>query len=222
MKKIIRKQYRATLKSNIDEKAFLQAEENAKDAARFAKEAERLLTCGMFRYNMMLFLYVEYIVDEEEPSITEPSVLFAEFSDFLCKWPEMEGEKEWIEMLPVFWFDSPVSVEQWRRKQEPDKRCGRIAVLYPEKVLSYVCHHQAIAKEGLLKGDRYQSIALHENILFSYFETPRDREVVNIKREDGISFEIDKWENADPFSHFYHFPEAAGENFLIIPTVFEL
>ena len=61
-----------------------------------------------------------------------------------------------------------------------------------------------------------------ENILFSYFETPIDREVVNIKRVDEKSSEIDKWERTDPFSHFYHFPEANGENFMIIPTIFDI
>jgi hypothetical protein len=29
-------------------------------------------------------------------------------------------------------------------------------------------HHKAIVDEGLWYGDKYQSIALHENILFSY------------------------------------------------------
>ncbi|MFR8494068.1 MAG: hypothetical protein ACLVC1_11170 [Mediterraneibacter gnavus] len=69
-------------------------------------------------------------------------------------------------------------------------------------------------------GDRYQMISLHENLLFSYFETPRDREQVNISRRPEPSEATKEWEAVVPESHFYHFPEANGENFLIILTVF--
>ena len=59
-------------------------------------------------------------------------------------------------------------------------------------------------------------ISLHENLLFSYFETPRDREQVNISRRPEPSEATKEWEAVVPESHFYHFPEANGENFLII------
>jgi hypothetical protein len=169
----------------------------------------------------MLFLYVEFVI-ENDSTIENPALWMPELSGFLCKWPEMDGEKEWVDMFQVFWFDTPVSIEQWKRKQKPDKRCGRIAVLYPDKMFSYICHHQAIVAEGLLTGDRYQCIAVHENILFSYFETPRDREVVNIKKENEPSSEIEKWKNVNPASHFDHFTEAKGADFLIIETVFDV
>jgi len=222
MKKLIRSQYRATLKPEINEKAFSQASDLSKQEACDARKDDKVLTCGLFRYKRMIFLYMEFVIDDKQPIIDDPSIWFPQLTGFLCKWPEMDKEKEWVEMVPVFWFDLPVSVELWKRKQNPDKRCGRIAVLYPDKLLSYICHHQAIAQEGLLKGDRYQSIAVHENILFSYFETPRDREVVNIKRVDEESSEIDKWKKTDPFSHFYHFPEANGDDFMIISTIFDI
>jgi len=222
MKKIIRCQYRATVKAEIDEIAFSKVVDKSKQEACKARETDKILTCGMFRYNRMIFLYAEFIIDDKLPIIADPSIWFPELTDFLCKWPEMDKEKEWVEMVPVFWFDLPVSLEQWKRKQNPDMRCGRIAVLYPDKIFSYICHHQAIVQEGLLKGDRYQSIAIHENILFSYFETPRDREVVNIKREDKKSLEIDEWKKVDPVSHFNHFPEANGDDFLIISTIFDV
>lgn len=237
MKNIIRRQYRATLKQEIDETAFAEAADQSKFAASKAVENAEVLTCGLFRYNRMIFLYMEVIIDDEHyesdsddnasaagagtaSNATRPSVLFPELTGFLCKWPEMDGENEWVEMVPAFWFDSPVSLDQWKRKQAPDERCARIAVVYPDKLLSYLCHHQAIVKEGLLKGDRYQSIAFHENILFSYFETPRDREVVNIKKSDETSAAIAEWEKADPESHFHSLPEANGGNFFVISTVF--
>lgn len=236
MKKIIRRQYRATLKQEINEAAFLEAASKSEHAASKAKENGEVLTCGLFRYNSMLFLYIELIDNDDNCNASgygndksgvvnnsaDPSALFSDLTGFLCTWPEMDGEKKWVEMVPAFWFDTPVSLEQWKRGLEPDKRCGRIAVVHPDKLLSYLCHHQAIVKEGLLKGDRYQSIAFHENILFSYFETPRDREVVNIKRSDEISSAITEWEKVDPSSHFYSLPEANGGNFLVISTVFDV
>ena len=56
-------------------------------------------------------------------------------------------------------------------------------------------------------------ISQHENLLFSYFETPRDREQVNIRRKQEVSEEIKRWEEVDPESHFYHFPEAREKTF---------
>lgn len=231
MKQVIRAQYRAVLKQGISEEKFRQAAEVCRAKMEKEAEAENLLTGGIFRHENLLFLYMEYICDWEEHENREiklarqdcieklPDKWFSCMSPFLHTWQELSGERCWAYMYPVFWFDTPKDLETWKRREKPDGRCGRIAVLYPDKLFSYVCHHQAIAEEGLLVGDRYQMISLHENLLFSYFETPRDREQVNIRRLDEASREIEKWEAADPESHFYHFPEARGENFLVIETV---
>ena len=74
--------------------------------------------------------------------------------------------------------DEPKSPEDWKRKIPPEHGCGRIAVLFPDKADSYVSHHLALSKEGLLVGDRYQFISKYGYQLFSYFETPRTNERV--------------------------------------------
>ena len=122
-------------------------------------------------------------------------------------------------MTPVFWHDQPTYAREYVRDQPPEGRCGRIALLRPEKLMSYVTYHQALVREGLLVGDRRQFISLHENVLFSYFETPRDREQVNIKRSNEPSCVLAQWLAADPDSHFIRFPESPRENFHIIETV---
>ena len=67
-------------------------------------------------------------------------------------------------------------------------------------------------------GDKYQCIALHENILFSYFEEPRFN--VNIKNEPGMESKvIEGWMKADPESHFDRV-KAGGANFRIIEQLF--
>lgn len=100
---------------------------------------------------------------------------------------------------------------------EKKTRIGRIAYLWPEKLFSYTYWHKAIVDEGLLKGDQYQCIALHENILFSYFEEPKT--MVNIRQNDGQESEvIREWMNMDPESHFDR-KKAGGDNFIIIDPV---
>lgn len=232
VQQVVRAQYRAALRNDVTEAALEEAVSACRRKMEKEKEAGRLLTGGMFRWHELLFLYMEYVTEGENKEDDDeadrkdrpvwaeiPEQWFPEMAPLLHTWPEFSGETHWAYMYPVFWFDTPKDLETWKRKKEPDKRCGRIAVLYPEKLFSYVCHHQAIVEEGLLVGDRYQMISLHENLLFSYFETPRDREQVNIRREEGESLEIQKWEAVDPEAHFRHFPEAEGENFLVIETV---
>lgn len=221
MSKVIRAQYRAAVKADIEKEELQRLISICQHRAEDEIQKERLLTGGMFQYKNMLFLYMEYITEDETINVYDiPEQWFAVLSPVLESWPEMTGKAHWVYMYPVFWFDQPESVELWRRKERPDAGCGRIAVLYPDKLFSYVCHHQAIVKEGLLVGDRYQMISLHENILFSYFETPRDREQVNIRRCNQESEEIKKWNDVNPNSHFVHFDEANRANFLVIPTLF--
>ena len=94
-------------------------------------------------------------------------------------------------------------------------------MLRHESMFEYVCYHEALVREGLLEGDRYQLISLHEDLLFSYLEEPRTP--CNILRRPGAaSTEIAGWLATDPDSHFVHLPGSQGQNFLFIPTVFAL
>lgn len=227
MKQVIRAQYRAVLKEKVTEEQIKEVVNQCQGIIAEKLEQQQILTAGMFRYQKFLFLYLEYIIEDSEhlpdrksDRINKiPDQWFSDMKPLLHVWPEYCGEQHWAYMYPVFWFDEPVSLEYWKRKQKPDQRCGRIAVLYPDKFASYICHHHAIVKEGLLVGDRYQMISSHENLLFSYFETPRDREQVNIRREQKESEEIKKWESVDPDSHFIRFQEDPDNNFLVIETL---
>lgn len=88
-------------------------------------------------------------------------------------------------------------------------------------LFSYVYYTRVWWMEGLICGDRYQSIALHENILFSYFEEPRGS--VNIKKDyEHESKVLEEWLAIDPESHFIHMPEGEGANFMFLPEIFAL
>ena len=236
MNQIIRAQYRAVLRKEAAPERVQQAFVLWEERLKKEQANGQILTGTMCRYGEQVLFYLEYIAEEENtvdeaewrsklPSLAQE---FLGHENVLEKWPSFDAsktqkeERYWVYMYPVFWFDEPRSLDTWKRKEEPDQRCGRIAVLHSEKLFSYICHHQAIVEEGLLVGDRRQMISQHENLLFSYFETPRDREQVNISRRQEVSKEIKRWEEVDPESHFYHFPEAHGENFLVIPTVFSV
>lgn len=230
MKQVVRAQYRAVIKTGTTEEQLKEAVEQSSKKMQEKLEQGEILTAGMFRHRNLLFLYLEYIVEETSSLLDgrkdRINQIPDQWLDFMKQilhiWPEYSGQQYWAYMYPVFWFDQPVSLEYWRRKKKPDARCGRIAVLYPDKFASYICHHHAIVEEGLLVGDRYQMISSHENLLFSYFETPRDREQVNIKHQEKESEEIEKWEAVDPESHFIRFEEDPENNFLVIDTLLSI
>lgn len=173
--------------------------------------AEKLETVGLFYADEKLYLYYEELVEQTaasqiSASAVTPAELLAEVTPFLAT--------PWEQMKLVYYSATPQNVADWRRNQQPDARCGRIAYLKPAKAASYLVHHRALVAEGLLKGDKYQAIAFKDNILFSYYETPRDREVVNVKRvSQDQSQEIAKWLAVDPESHFMRDGRTNGKNF---------
>ena len=221
MRLLIRRAWRAALRENVDEAAFSAALAAFREACRNRIGAGEMNTASVFRFHGMLFAYLELTPDRPETGGAE--ALLDVLAPFLKRWPAVNGpDRPFVPMTPVFWHDQPVFAEEYARALPPEKRCGRVALLRPEKLMSYVTYHQALVREGLLVGDRRQFISLHENVLFSYFETPRNREQVNIKRSNEKSRVLDEWLAADPDSHFIRFPESPHENFHIIETVVSL
>lgn len=177
--------------------------------------AGQLMTAALYHYGRQLFLYYEPIGAD-----LEPERLMDALSPALSPWPQKDGTARWVLMYPVFWHCEPRSVEQWRRTRKPEARRGRIALLKHESMFEYVYHHFALTQEGLLRGDQYMSVALHEDMLFSYFEEPRSS--VNQTGSEAASVAIEGWLAADPDSHFVHLPGSNGANFLLLPACFAL
>lgn len=231
MKTILRFHYRSNLKDYYDSELFEKALEECKQKASLEIGKDKILTCALFHYHDMLFLYIEFIIEKEAledvknndtyTQITEN--IFKPLAPYLKVWPGANSNRIWVLMIHIYCFAYPENLEEWRRPISPDKRCGRIAILYPDKLYSYIYHHYGIVKEGCFKGDKYQSIALHENIAFSYFESPRDRYITSVKRKTSQeSIKLQNWINVDPESHFIHLPGTKGQNFLVIPSYFTL
>lgn len=210
---ISRCHYRAQAAAGVSELDLIEAADRCRVMAKgFIKEGT-LLTAALYHYNNMLFLYYEETKEMEPVCFMEP------LTPFLESWPQDGKVKHWAKMQHIYYHSEPKSVEQWQENRRPEHRRGRIARLKEDKLWDYVYHHINIVREGLLTGDKYQSIALHEDILFSYFEEPKT--MVNIREDYSRTSEtINDWLAVDPESHFIPYPEAEGANFLIIPSYF--
>ena len=174
------------------------------------------MTAALYYYGNQLFLYYEAVGEE-----IRPERFMAPLHPVLSQWPQKEDTCDWALMYNVFWHDAPKDDEDWKRSVPPERRRGRIAWLKHDTMFRYVYHHFAIAEEGILQGDRYQSIALHEDILFSYFEEPRTPG--NLRRDTTLQSQtIQAWLDVNPESHFIPLPGSNGSNFLLLPQYFAL
>lgn len=244
MEKIYRLHYRAQLNRDYTEEQLQEAICTCKQNILTLQKEGRVLTAALYRHEKMLFLYYEALGEQLE--VTEPNTLaeegvagmeesgediqattvhptefLASLAPYLCVWPGQKQDRLWVHMYHIYYHNIPESVEGWARAGVPELRRGRIAFLRDEKLFSYLYYHKAIVDEGLLPGDRYQSIALHENILFSYFEEPKT--FVNVRNcPDKESEVIKDWIAVDPESHFIHMPQGKGENFMFLPALFAM
>lgn len=240
---IYRLHYRGQLKENVSAEALNSAVENCRENIRQAQRNHKILTAALYQCDRMLFFYYEALGEplqvtepiaakEGQEQLLEsgedvqttcllPEELLVPLSPLLQVWPGQKDDRLWAYMYHIYYHNRPESVEQWKRTAVPQKRRGRIAFLRSSKLFSYVYFHKAIVDEGLLTGDKYQSIALHENILFSYFEEPKN--FVNIQGDTAKESQVIKdWLAVDPESHFIHTPEGEGENFMFLPALFAM
>ncbi len=225
MQMIRRMQYRCSFLEGIEDTKLSAAIETCRQQSLAGIEAGRLCNVSFYRYEQMGFIYLEEIVPDEAAQDhaqggIRPEELFAALRPYLKRWPREEGDVCFAPMINVYYHHQPTGdLAAWEeaRRQPGKQRIGRIAFVYPEKLPSYVRYHQAIVEEGLLMGDQYAYISLHENLLFSYFEEPRTN--VNISGKAAESTVINDWLKADPESHFDR-EKAQGSNFLVIPCLF--
>ena len=246
MEHIYRLHYRAQLKKHYTEAELAEIVKACKENIRALQQEGRILTAALYYHEKMLFLYYEalgiplevvepikmekgaktgsrLLENGEDVQITavHPNEFLAPLVPCLMKWPGQREDRYWVHMYHIYYHDIPKDAEYWRRAAVPQERKGRIAFLRDDKLFSYIYHHKAIVDEGLLTGDRYQSIALHENILFSYFEEPKT--IRNIRNNyEERSKVMAGWIAANPESHFIHMPQGEGENFMFLPALFAM
>lgn len=212
---VYRYEFRGSMKKEYAEEELKAALESCREKVKEQIRQGKLMTAALYHYEKMLFFYYEAL----ERDIV-PEDCLRSLTPYLESWPGEKAGRNWVKMYPIFYHAVPESREDWKRPVVPERRRGRIAKLKEEKLFGYVCHHHALVEEGLLTGDKYQFISLHEDILFSYFEEPKTE--MNVKRKLGEeSQEVKEWIAVDPESHFERYPEAKG-NFLCIPAYFAI
>lgn len=210
---ITRHQYRGCIKQDVTRECLADALLEMQEEVRKFIDGKKLLEVCLYRYKRMCFLYYEALEEGIYPADFSGSL-----TPLLEMWPEEEGKTPWAYMYHIFHHSIPEEPQAWEREREGAKtKIGRIAFLYPEKLFSYAYWHKEIVDEGKHAGDKYQCIALHENILFSYYEEPRTN--VNLCGEkDAESEALKGWTAADPESHFDR-EKAGGDNFLVIEPI---
>lgn len=214
---IKRSQYRCSFRPEAKGAGFEKALAGCRERIWGLVTSGRFCNVSFYRHADMGFLYVEEITGPADIDL-----LMSDLAGFLRPWPREEGDRYFAPMINVYYHHIPdEDLDEWERERTTavKTRVGRIAFLFPDKLPSYVMYHTAIVQEGLLKGDKYQFISLHENILFSYYEEPRNN--VNLKGTDEESKVIEDWLSVDPESHFDRI-KAQGSNFLVIPCLFSV
>lgn len=126
------------------------------------------MTAAAFQWRNNVFLYYECVRRD-----VAPEELAGAACGHLEPWPGEAEPRRWIPMVDVFHFNEPADYEHWLRKAPVERRAGRIAFLKPDRISSYVYYHYQLQEERAFFGDKYEIIAMHENMLFGYQEFPK-------------------------------------------------
>lgn len=231
-------QFRSMLKAEHDSNSLTEAILHCKRKLEAAIESESVLATALYRYENLLFFYIELVENDEsmyalwsdQRSVREGiGQWLSDLDVFLCESFRCSCEEgylqtlscRWNFMVPVFYHSQSTSLATWKRSSIPLEQRGRIAVLKDEKIVDYIYHHKAITDEGHLIGDKYQFISMHENILFSYFEEPKN--LTNIVNDLTLeSKAIVHWLKMIPEEHFTPIQKEVISNFTFIPALFTL
>ncbi len=219
---IRRSQYRCSFNAQAKGADFEKALNDSRKKTTALIKAGKLCNLSFYRYADMGFVYVEEIVGSENDVMIDMEHLMPELNGYLKLWPREDGDVYFAPMIKVFYqYDPEDDLDVWEHERTTAEktRIGRVAFTFPDKVPSYVMYHTALVNEGLIKGDKYAFISLHENLLFSYLEEPRNN--VNIRGVEEESPVLAEWLKADPESHFDRV-KAQGINFLVIPCLFSV
>jgi hypothetical protein len=207
---IQRQQFRAFVQNDLNRDDYHQALRECSERIKDHIQNKTVLAAGLYYYGTQLFFYVELL--DESLRVND---LLRPLVPFLRVIPHQEGDRYFVEMVPVFYQAIPESLEDWQRQQENFVQRGRIAYLKEDKVMDYVYHHLELIREGHLCGDKYQFISIHENVLFSYFEEPKT--ITNIKRQPDLQSQaIEKWLELQPGLHFKPVIEGVDSHFTFI------
>ena len=205
--------YRAAWKAEAAE-----AGRNALEAGRGARqlvERGELLTAAAFAWRNNLFLYYETVGRD-----VGPEEVAGEAEPFLADWPGQAEPRKWMLMIDVFHFNEPAGYDHWLRKTPVEKRTGRVAHLKPEMAASYIYYHYQLQEERAFFGDKYEIIAMHENLLFGYQEFPKVIEEPVVPGRLRTKGTPEPWTDSRMDLHFQPWDDDGYLYFKPIDTIF--
>ncbi|KRE93438.1 hypothetical protein ASG89_07810 [Paenibacillus sp. Soil766] len=205
--------YRAEWQTGMKDQG-LKAIEIDKQAQRLVAQGE-LMTATAFVWRENLFLYYECMSREVFPDEVAGAA-----EPFLKEWPGHAEPRKWILMIDVFHFNEPASAEHWLRKEPVVSRVGRIAHLKPEMMSSYIYYHYQLQEERAFHGEKYEMIAMHENLLFGYQEFPKVIEEPVVRGRLSTKGTPENWSDSRMDLHFQPWEEDGHLYFKPIDQVF--
>lgn len=119
-----------------------------------------------------------------------------------CRLARRSEAQNMIPMVNVFHFNEPASKEHWLRKAPVERRAGRIAFLKREMMASYIYYHYQLQEERAFHADKYEIIAMHENLLFGYQEFPKVIEEPIVPGRLATKGTPENWEDSRMDLHF--------------------
>jgi len=159
---IVRSIYRAEVTPDASIETCVKAVDQLQN------QMDTQLTLSLFRWEAMLFLYVE-----SAGSSVSPEDLLGDLDGSLQTWPSGSSDvRHWVPMMDIFHYSQPQDVDHWRRKTVVEMPFGSVVRLRPEKVSSYIFYHYQLQEERPGTGNKYGLIGLHEDVLFFYQERP--------------------------------------------------
>jgi len=191
-----RMMYRGQWAAGGEEAGKQKLAEARQRARQLVKDGE-VMTFAAYEWRGQLFLYYECIHRE-----IEPETVFAPIEAHLEDWPGKPHKRKWVPMIDVFHFNEPAGYEHWLRKQPVERRVGRVAHLKPEMMASYIYYHYQLQEERAFLGDKYEIIAMHENLLFGYQEFPQVIEEPVLPQKLNTSGTPADWNDSRMDLHF--------------------
>ncbi|MCR8633742.1 hypothetical protein [Paenibacillus radicis (ex Xue et al. 2023)] len=188
--------FRTQLRNGHEEAGLLRLAELQEDARELVRDGA-IMTIGCYKWMRNLFLYYECIGRD-----IAPEDMFGGLQEHLEDWPGTQQMRKWILMTDVFHFNEPASYDHWLRKESVERRVGRVAHLKPEMISSYIYYHYQLQEERAFLGDKYEIIAIHENLLFGYQEFPKVIEDPVLPKKLSTSGTPVNWNDSRMDLHF--------------------
>lgn len=136
-------------------------------ALKTSLNSGEVTTASVFQSGASFYLYWESV-----QHAIEPDTLFGEVLQHLQSWPGEAAPRLFVPMMDIFHGMPALNVAQWQRRQPIQRVQGRLAMLRPEQVSSYIFYHYQLQEERPGSFDKYGLISIHENVLFYYQELP--------------------------------------------------